>query len=151
MIAYLKNVPAIDNQLPATRAGLLSRIFILIDPSLLPAQVIDHDAERSPAPVPGVTAEYGRYLAFSCTICHGENFAGGLSVGAGLNLTPGGDLGNWTQGDFVRALRTGDTPEGRRLNPESMPWRRLKLLSDEELQAIWLHLQSLPAVEVGEP
>jgi hypothetical protein len=94
-----------------------------------------------------VTAEYGAYLAVACTICHGPDFSGGLNVGAGLNLTPGGDLSTWDEEDFITAIRTGWLPTYTRLDQEIMPWMRLRNLSDEELQAIWLHLQSLPAVQ----
>ena len=38
-----------DNELPDTTLGPLGRIFALLDPALLPAQVIDHDAPR-PSP-----------------------------------------------------------------------------------------------------
>ncbi len=148
MIAYLQRVPPVGRTLPPTRPGILSRALIMMDPSLLPAQVIDHERVPPALPPPGPTAAYGRYLAVvACTICHGENFAGGLSVGAGVNLTPAGDLADWTEADFLRALRTGFTPTGDRLDPELMPWRRVGRLSDEELRAIWLHLQSLPATQ----
>jgi mono/diheme cytochrome c family protein len=151
MIAYLKNISPVDNELPDTRVGLLSRGFLLIDPTLLPAEVIDHFRTRPPAPEPEVTVDYGAYLAFACKICHGENFAGGLSVGAGLNLTPGGDLRSWTEADFIRALRTGITPEGDELDPEIMPWRRLRRMTDDELKALWLYLKTLPAVRTQNP
>lgn len=147
MIAYLRSLPSVDRELPPTRLGLLSRVFLLLDPDLLPAQVIDHQAPRTPPPEPGVTVEYGEYLAVACTICHGENFAGGLSVGSGLNLTPGGDLADWTLTDFRRALRGGMTPEFTSLDPEIMPFKRLGKLTDEEIEAIWMYLQTLPALQ----
>ena len=62
-----------------------------------------------------------------------------------MNLTPGGDLGKWTEADFIQALRTGETPEGRRLDNEKMPWRSIGQLTDDELGALWLYLQSLPS------
>jgi mono/diheme cytochrome c family protein len=150
IIAYLRTLQPVDNPLPPTRMGLLSRVFILLDPNLLPAQVIDHWGSRKPPPEPGVTVEYGEYLAVACTICHGPNFSGGLSVGAGLNLTPGGDLASWTLRDFRRALRAGMTPEFVSLDPDIMPWERLGKLTDEEIEAIWLYLQSLPALQTAD-
>jgi cytochrome c553 len=147
MIAYLRQLPPVDRQLPETTIGPLTRLFILTDAALLPAQVIDHEHGPLEAPPPGVTAEYGAYLMTACTICHGPDFAGGLYVGSGLNLTPGGDLRDWREEDFLTALRTGQVPEGWQLDEEKMPWKRIRDLSDEELRAIWLHLQSLPAVQ----
>lgn len=147
MIAYLKNLPPVDRELPPTTVGLLSRLLVLTDSSLLPAQIIHHDHGEIIAPNPGATIEYGQYLATACTICHGADFTGRLSVGGGLNLTLAGDLSQWAEDDFRRALRTGYTPDGYQLVEEEMPWRRIGKLSDEELKALWLYLQSLPATQ----
>jgi cytochrome c553 len=147
MIAYLHQIPPVDRQLPDTRIGPLTRFFLLTDPSLLPAQVIDHEHGPLHTPKPDVSAEYGAYLTAACTICHGSDFSGGLHIGSGLNLTPGGDLQDWTEADFIEALRTGMVPAGWQLDEEKMPWKRLMNLTDEELEAIWLHLQSLPAIQ----
>jgi mono/diheme cytochrome c family protein len=98
-------------------------------------------------PEPGVTVQYGRYLAHNCTLCHGQDLAGVSGEGGGLNLTPGGDLANWTQGDFIKVMRTGITPDSDNLDPELMPWQSLRKLTDDEIKAIWLYLQSLPPIE----
>jgi hypothetical protein len=42
-------------------------------------------------------------------------------------------------------LRTGVTPEGKKLNPKFMPWTMTKDMTDDELKAIYLYLKSLPA------
>jgi mono/diheme cytochrome c family protein len=148
MIAYLKSLPPIDNRIPDMKLGPLARMFILQDPTLLPATVIDHTRPRPPAPKPGATVEYGRYLAsFSCIFCHGENLAGYPGEGAGQNLTPAGNLAHWSEADFIQTVRTGITPEGRKLDPEMMPTQIIGQASDEELKALWLYLKSLPAVE----
>jgi cytochrome c553 len=147
MIAYLMHLPPIDNDLPPTTVGLMSRFLILMDASLLPAGVIPHDHGVISAPEPGITPEYGEYLATACTICHGDNFAGGLTFGSGLNLTSTGDLSSWTEEDFLHVLRTGYTPDGYQLDSQQMPWLRIKKLTDDEIKAIWLHLQSLPPVQ----
>jgi len=65
-----------------------------------------------------------------------------------LNLTPGGELGFWSEDDFFATLRTGVTPSGRQLI-EVMPWKYFGQMTDEELRALWLYLQSLPALEQG--
>jgi len=146
IIAYLKTLPPVDNNLPPTSMGPLARLFMLQDPSLLPAQVIDHTGPRPAAPEIAITAEYGQYLANACRVCHGDNLAGEPGAGAGQNLTPAGNLAHWTETDFIQTLRTGVTPEDRKLDPELMPWDQVGRLSDDELRAIWLYLQSLPAV-----
>ncbi|NIW44030.1 MAG: hypothetical protein GWN30_04445, partial [Gammaproteobacteria bacterium] len=63
-----------------------------------------------------------------------------------LNLTPGGELKGWSEADFINTIRTGVTVDGRTLN-EVMPWRYIGQMTDEELQAIWLYLQSIPPLE----
>jgi mono/diheme cytochrome c family protein len=150
VIAYLKSLPPVDKELPATRVGgPLGRVYLLIEPSLLVADAIDHNAPRPPAPEPGVTVEYGRYLALTCSVCHADNLAGKPGEGGGLNLTPGGELAGWTQQDFMRTLRTGVTPAGKELNAVDMPWKSIGQMTDAELTAIWLYLQSLPPVETA--
>jgi mono/diheme cytochrome c family protein len=115
---------------------------------------VDRDAER-PVVEPGPTVEYGYYLAqLSCMGCHGPGLSGGPIVGAppdfppAANLTPGSEVGSWSEEDFVQTIRTGVNPAGHELNPV-MPWMVFSNLTDEELHAIWLYLESVPAKEFG--
>jgi mono/diheme cytochrome c family protein len=152
VIAYLKSLPPVDNDIPDTMVGPLIRWYILQEPSLLPAEVIDHAGPRPASPQPSITVEYGRYLtSFSCVVCHHEDLAGEPDPGeegvAVANLTPAGNLAHWSEADFIRALRTGVTPDGRKLDPVMMPWNYIGQLSDDELKAIWLYLKSIPAIE----
>lgn len=150
LIAYLKTLPPVDREVPPTQAGPLVRLMVVtggIAPDVLPAEVIDHDAPRPDAPAPGLTVEYGRYMAVVCGTCHGEDMSGGPEAGEGMNLTPGGALNGWTEEQFVQTLRTGVAPDGQRLDPEQMPWNDIQEMTDEQLRAIWLFLRSLPAIE----
>ena len=84
-----------------------------------------------------------------CGECHAANFAGVVGSDGpppGPNLTPGGELGDWTEADFIQTIRTGQTPSGEQLDSEQMPWATFSQMSDTELQAIWAYLQSLPAL-----
>lgn len=156
LIAYLKNIPPVDNELPQRKIGPAFRLLLTLGQApQSEAAVIDHNAPRPPAPQPGVTLEYGEYLALSsCAACHGATMNGGTirdldgELVTALNLTPGGELRGWSEADFITALRTGVTPSGHVLN-EIMPWRYVGQMTDEELQAIWLYLQSLPELEQG--
>lgn len=155
LIAYLRQVPPMDNETPAQTYGAIGRLLILQGALVPPARKIDHTT-RPPAPEQGVTVDYGRYLAsVACMGCHGQGFSGGPIPGAppdfppARNLTPGGNLKNWTEADFMATLRTGTTPEGYQLVTEYMPWKNFSQLTDEDLQAIWLFLQSVPAKEYG--
>jgi mono/diheme cytochrome c family protein len=143
IIAYLKSLPPVDKELPERDLGLFYQLAILSNPSLIPAETIEHTAPRPPAPEPGVTVEYGKYLATACTICHGPDLSGGTAAGAGLDLTGSGDLADWTEEEFMHTLRTGERPQGEDLDPNRMPWKRVGKLTDDELRAIWLYLQTL--------
>ena len=63
------------------------------------------------------------------------------------DLTPGGALGDWSEGDFIGTLRTGTMPYGKALDDEFMPWKDIGLLTDDQLKAVWLYLSSLEARE----
>ncbi len=148
IIAYVKNVPPVDNEHGDSRLGPLGRAIIVFNlfPDLLPAETIDHDAPRR-EPEPGLTAEYGEYLSLVCVVCHAEDLSGGPEAGEGMNLTPGGQMAEWSEEDFIQTIRTGVAPDGEKLDKEEMPWPTFAKMTDMELKAIWLYLQSVPAIE----
>jgi len=153
IIAYLQSVPPVDREHPAPKVGLLGRVLFLAGQlPLLPAAAIDHTAVHPAAITPAASAEYGAYIATSCIGCHQPNLAGGPIPGAApgdppsANLTPAGHLANWTLEDFRTVLRNGVTPEGTALNPEVMPWPIMQHMTDVEIEAVWLYLNSLPPV-----
>lgn len=147
VLSLVKNTPPVDNELPDTFIGPMGRIFLLQEPNLLPASVIDHNQSAAKMPEPGVTVEYGEYLSHLCALCHGVDFAGIDDPGGGMNLTPAGDLGSWSEVDFINTIRTGVAPDGEELDQEMMPVGIWGKLSDDELKAIWMFLQTLPPVE----
>ena len=155
LIAYLKSIPPVDNKLPERRIEPLGDLMMgagLFPP--FPADQIDHSRPVPVQPLAGATAAYGEYLSHTCTECHGTNFNGAPFGPPGQevftpNLTPGGELGFWSEQDFFTSLRTGRTPSGHQLN-EEMPWKYYGQMTDEELRAIWLYLQSLPKLEQAE-
>lgn len=156
LIAYLKSLPPVDNELPGTDLGPLGRVMLTLGqlpPEIVPnVIVIDHDGPRPVAPPPGVTVEYGKYLARTCTLCHGVNLNGGkIRTDAEYlapNLTMGGEMRFWSEEDFMRTLRTGVTPGGHQLK-DVMPWKYVGQMTDAELKAVWMYLQSLPALPQG--
>jgi len=152
IIAYVKSVPPDDNEMPHSKLRIMGRVMLavgVIPPAdAIPAEHIDHSAPPPPAVQRGVTVEYGEYIAsLVCAVCHGEDLAGGTLEGEGVNLTPARDLANWTEEDFLRSIRTGVTPDGEELDPELMPYEDFDDFGDDQLKAIWLYLQTLPAVE----
>jgi cytochrome c553 len=154
LIAYIKSLPPVDRVQPEPAVGPLGRVlFTLGQLPPLAAEIIDHDAPRPSAPKATVNEEFGSYVATSCIGCHGQDFAGGPIPGAppdtpqSANLTPSGNLGNWTQEEFVTTMRSGVTPEGKTLDPSFMPWPIANAMTDVELQALWTYLSSLEPVE----
>jgi mono/diheme cytochrome c family protein len=158
IITYVKSVSPVDRQPRQNKMQLLIRglwAFNQLGSPMLSAESIDHTGPRPVAPPEGVTAEYGGYLANGCTACHGSSLSGGPIPGAppdfppALNLTPGGELSGWTAADFIQTLRTGVTPSGHQIEPDYMPWPTFGQMTDDELTAIFLYLQSVPAKEYG--
>ncbi len=105
----------------------------------------------------------GNQLAWGCADCHSptldlpliggaENMiAGGPPLGVlyAPNLTPGGPLQGWTDGEIVRAIREGIAQEGRPLI--AMPSQAYRHLSDADVQALVAYLRSQPAVVNSQP
>jgi cytochrome c553 len=151
LVAYVQSLPPSNNDPGKLAIRPLARVlYWLGNFPLVAAETVDHTTHSRDAPPPAVTAEYGKYLAKGCTGCHGENFAGQHVPGTppdfpdSANLTPHANgLANWTEADFMRALREGKRPDGRALDP-FMPWKALGQMSDVELRAIWTYLRTVP-------
>ena len=150
VIAYVKSVPPVDHITHGKQFTPLAKILFAAGmlPSF-PAEVVSHETHVT-APAPGVTAEYGSYLVdtHDCRICHGQTMNGNKFPDPTKNiitpnLTNGGELNAWTEADFINTLRTGMTPSGHQLS-ENMPWKDFGNMTDDELKAIWMYLQSLP-------
>jgi mono/diheme cytochrome c family protein len=78
-------------------------------------------------------------------------WAGPWGVSFALNLTPDTStgLGEWTEQAFIQALRTGKhqgQPNGRDILPP-MPWQSIGQMTDQDLQAVWAYLRSIPPVK----
>lgn len=151
MIAYLQTVEPVDRVAVEPRLQPLARaLFLLGQLPLLPAEAVDHSAAHVASVPAEASVRYGAYLSTTCTGCHHPDLAGGPTPGSApgdplaANLTPAGNLVNWTLYDFKNTLRNGVTPEGKVLDPAVMPWPIAAQMTDVELEALWLYLQSLP-------
>jgi len=135
LLAYLKQIPTVDSDLPAMQYGPINPMAYGAGVLTLAAEAIDHNLPRPVDPAPGATIDYGRYLWSICSECHSPR----LST----------ELGGSAQEDFVRAVRTGVRPNGRRL-PTAMAPTTFGELSDMELAAMWRFLQGSPAEDEQE-
>lgn len=154
VIGYLRSLPPVDRELPASRFGWLGRALLGTGRlEILPANKTPPFREPDPV-TPGPTAEYGRYLAgiAGCHGCHGHGLSGGKVAGPpdlppASNLTPAG-LTNWTQADFARLMREGLRPANAPVHA-FMPWEVYRNMSDEDLAALWAYLRSVPPKPFG--
>ena len=106
--------------------------------------------------------ERGRlvFLASNCQTCHtdednnGPPLAGGRELVSEFgtyyspNITPDKEtgIGNWSDEDFVRALREGVAPDGRYYYP-SFPFTSYTMMRRDDMLALKAYLFSLPAVK----
>jgi mono/diheme cytochrome c family protein len=157
LVAYLKQIPAVDRTMPSSRLAPLGRALLVAGKfSILVAE----KTPRIPYPAavtPASTVDYGRYLAnfTGCHGCHGFGLSGGQVAGPpgippASNLTPDPVTGiaQWSEADFERALRHGVRPDGRQLDI-FMPWPYFSGMSDTEVGALWQYLRSVPAKPFG--
>jgi mono/diheme cytochrome c family protein len=160
IIAYIRSLPPVENTVPAPTLGPVGKILMATGKLTLSADEIEsHDSQhRVLPPAADTTVEFGRHLAGVCTGCHSETLAGGPIVGgdpawppAG-NLTPHPDgLADWTQEQFLVAMREAKRPDGTELLPPmdvvAVYGQRM---TDVELQALWMYLRTLPPLPTPE-
>ncbi|MCP1197216.1 cytochrome c [Acetobacter senegalensis] len=142
------------------------------DPQTHPVQQTESQQAASPAatqqeptaPETPRTAqdwsERGRYVAAAadCAACHtapqGAAYAGGyafeLPIGTlyASNITPDKThgIGNWTEAQFIRAVREGIRPDGASLYP-AMPYPSYARMTDDDLHALYVYfMQSVQPV-----
>jgi mono/diheme cytochrome c family protein len=108
-------------------------------------------------------AERGQYLftVASCALCHDPTGEGGAKIsmrpGFGTlwvrNITsdPASGIGNWSDAEIARAIRSGVTPDGRMLHWQGMTWDHASNWDEEDIRALVVYLRTLPPVERETP
>lgn len=154
IIAYVKSVPPVDHVTRGHQFTPLAKIMLVVGMlPPLPVEVVSHELHVS-APARGPSVEYGKYLVDTndCRVCHGPGLNGGPFPDPTIkvitpNLTRGGEVGFWTEEQFVNTIRTGLTPSGHELDPALMPWKDYQYMTDDELSAIYKYLHEIPKLE----
>lgn len=167
LVAYMRSLPPVRNEVPDSRLSFAAKALIAL--GVLKAQPAI--TEPVVAPPRGATAEYGEYLVYHasrCVECHMPRdlstgqfdltrpFAGGLSplpipeegfstTGSNLTPDPATGIGNWTEDQFMTAMRTGLRPNGTVMLP-FMPWPSYSRWNEDDLRAVWLYLRSLEPI-----
>lgn len=148
IIAFCKAQPKVDTPNIPTEIGPMGKILSVMGKiPLFPAEMIDHSHQQPALVAKAPTADYGKYLSASCTGCHKPELTGGDNPVPGgapvANITSTGHVGKWSKEEFITALRTGKTPEGKQLLVKDMPWTMTAQYTDDELIALYLYLKTL--------
>ncbi len=128
---------------------------------------------EKPLVIPNVADKiaFGKYVAddlSNCYICHSgdilkanslvpeksfgyygggtamRNEAGETVTSANLTMDTETGLGNWTEQQFIEAVRFGKNPRGGTLSSPMMPH---SMLTDEEVSAIFTYLKTVPVIK----
>jgi len=165
VIAYLRTLPAVHNEVPASVADFPMNIIL----NTIPAK-----AEPQTRPNPAETVKYGAYLvnACGCIECHTKAdhgqiipklaFSGGRefplpdgSVVRSSNITPDKNtgIGNWNQDAFVNRFKAyaDSSYQPPAVTAGSfnsiMPWTMYSHMTREDLAAVYAYLQTLSAMD----
>ena len=152
IVAYLRNVPPVENPIIGE-----SHYDAPLPASWGPP------VAHVDAPLKEDKIAYGKYLAgplARCMDCHtepprpgetarlgagGKEFHGPWGISVSANLTPSG-LGEWSDAQIERVVRTGVSHDGHKLFPP-MPFAAYKNIADDDMTALIAYLRSLPAIE----
>lgn len=170
VVAYLRSdrpeVQADKNEFPESEPSFLSKFLCVVafHPYKYPEKEI-------PNPDTTNKLEWGKYLTIAqleCFTCHSkdfktmnieepeksEGFFGGgnemISIEGNhittLNITPDEEtgIGNWTEEEFVKALKSGIIPNGPALRNPMVPFT---MLTDDEAKAIYAYLRTVPKLK----
>jgi cytochrome c2 len=164
IIAYLRTLTAIPNDVPDTRLDFPVSLIV----NTMPGR-----ADPAPKPDTGDAVACGKYLVTmaSCADCHspvdkgrviaGMEFAGGrefrLAAGGVLyspNLTPDKEtgIGSWTRETFIHQFKqyadSGHVPRlpGYGVKNTPMPWAAFAGMREKDLNDIYAYLRSLKPI-----
>lgn len=178
VVSYLRSLAPVENNVPANDWTFVGKAVRSLTPTFEPIK--DPDAPAV-APAMAATIERGEYLAryvTNCVGCHtqrdmmtyqatGPEFAGGMEFEPwpefyeylktdpttwirtpNITPAPNSALANYkTPEEFIARFR-----KGRIINFSPMDWGPFSRMSDEDITAIWMYLNSLEPVakDVGE-
>jgi mono/diheme cytochrome c family protein len=144
----------------AILGSLLAAICLVVAGAALKGFPIAYARGGRPAPQLTVERtperiERGKHIVGNwCVTCHSETHqlpaAGGVDLATEIpfpigslvtgNLTPGGRIRDWTDGEIFRAIREGYDPQGNKLLVMSAQYARY--LSDDDLKSVIAFLRS---------
>lgn len=153
VVAYVRSLPPAAGTGAELRLPLPVRLAYGFGVLRDAAAKIDHQLPPQAPIAEGVTTQHGAYVANMCLGCHGAQLAGGRIPGAPPDwpaapaLRPGPDsaLPRYASAQDLQVLfRTGKRRDGSAV--KVMPFESLREMSDTDVRALHLYLQSLPAL-----
>jgi len=164
IIAYLRTLPSIANEIPTTKLDFPLNFIVNTMPS---------KAALAPKPDSNNAISYGRYLVkmASCVECHsqvdkgkviaGTEFGGGRDFSLGgkalfsANITPDVEtgIGSWDRPLFIRKFKqyvdSGFVRQtvGKGGPGTPMPWFAYGSMDEKDLAAIYVYLKSLAPIK----
>ncbi|REJ83792.1 MAG: cytochrome C [Bacteroidetes bacterium] len=178
IVSYLRSLEPVKNNVPENDWTFMGKVVRTFSTTFRP---IEKPTPPPSAPAMAPTIERGEYLAkylANCVGCHtqrdmmtyeaiGPEFAGGMEFEPwpelhnylkadpelwlrtpNITFDPGGSMAKFkTPQDFIDRFRMGRT-----ISFSPMDWGSFSRMSDEDLTAIYMFLQSLPPVkkDIGE-
>jgi mono/diheme cytochrome c family protein len=164
IVAYLRQIPEIDNTPPNSEANFPMNIILRTIPQNASL------AEKAPPKTNQL--RYGEYLTniAGCMECHtkankgenleGMNFAGGFefktpkNIIRSSNITPDKEtgIGSWDEEQFVARFKKMDPKNGYEAPSTPMiltvmPWVLYAGMEEDDLKAIFHYLKSLPPIK----
>ncbi len=156
------------NRMPPSKPSFLTKFLVTI------GAMKAFDYPTGPIPEPDTTdmVKWGKYIAcyqYECYACHSKDFAkndyynpekspGYFAGGNGmyneegkkifsLNITMDKNtgIGNWTEEQFVAAVKAGLLPDGS--HALRYPMQPYSNLTDKEVKAIYAYLKTVPVIE----
>lgn len=145
---------------------MIRSLLVALIVAVLLAGWLSRPAGITANPVPGYQPDpdNGRLLASAggCASCHGSLVEGKpdkVQLGGGLELPspvgvfrvpnisshPGDGIGDWTEVDFINAMRHGVSPAGQHYFP-AFPYASYTRMTTEDLLDLQAWLRTLPAV-----
>ena len=120
------------------------------------------DLAKLSTPEERALVERGRYIysVASCAFCHTPKGAGGFKISwrpfgtlwtRNITSDKKTGIGNWSDAQISRALRSGITADGRLLHWQGMIWDHASNWDEEDVRALIAYLRLLPPIDHAIP
>jgi mono/diheme cytochrome c family protein len=174
IVAYLRSLKPVRTETKESEPSFTAKALFAFG-VLRPEKQI---TEPIPTPTKGISVEYGKYFANHASVCmechtprnleDGSFYRDSIFAGSTIrfgqdderteveayarNIRPDAEtgIGNWTEEQFLDAVRAGMRPDGTVLLTH-MPYSYYGLLEEDDVKAIYVYLKSLEPMKRTTP